>query len=148
MLLIQVKKFDHATELELPKQMTDGSAGADFTAAVTKAVTIDPGAFALIPTGLAVAVPEGYEMQVRPRSGLAAKHGVTVLNTPGTVDADYRGEVKVILINLGDYPFEITRGMRIAQAVIAQVPRVAYVEVDELSETQRGEGGFGHTGHQ
>ena len=148
MLQIKVKKLAHATELELPRQMTDGSAGADLTAAVEKSVTIQPGAFALIPTGLSVAVPEGYEMQVRPRSGLAAKHGVTVLNTPGTVDADYRGEVKVILINLGDGPFDVTRGMRIAQAVIAAVPRVAYIEVDELTETQRGEGGFGHTGHQ
>ncbi len=146
MISIQVKRLEHARGLELPKQMTAGSSGADLAAAVNDPITLEPGKFALIPTGLTVEIPVGFEMQVRPRSGLAAKHGVTVLNTPGTVDADYRGEVKVILINLGSEPFEITRGMRIAQAVIAEVPRVEYVEVSELSDTDRGEGGFGHTG--
>lgn len=146
MISIQVKRLEHAMGLELPKQMTDGSSGADLAAAIHTPIKIMPGQYALIPTGLIVEIPLGYEMQVRPRSGIAAKNGVTVLNTPGTVDADYRGEVQVILINLGSEPFEITRGMRIAQAVIAEVPRVEYLEVEVLSETDRGEGGFGHTG--
>ncbi len=146
MITIQVKRLPHAMGLELPKQMTPGSSGADLAAAIDTPLILEPGKFALVPTGLIVEIPLGYEMQVRPRSGLAAKNGVSVLNTPGTVDADYRGEVKVILINLGAEPFEITRGMRIAQAVIAEVPRVEYIEVNELSETDRGEGGFGHTG--
>lgn len=148
MITIKVKRLEHSEGLPLPQLMTAGAAGADFTAAVTESVTLQPGEYGMIPTGLSVEIPLGYEMQVRPRSGLAAKHGVTVLNTPGTVDADYRGEVKVILINLGKEPFEITRGMRIAQSVIAEVPQVEYVEVRELSETHRGEGGFGHTGHK
>ncbi len=148
MITIETKRLAHAHDLALPKQMTAGSSGADLAAAVEEPITLAPGKYALIPTGLSMAIPEGYEVQVRPRSGLAAKHGVTVLNTPGTVDADYRGEVKVILINLGEEPFEITRGMRIAQAVVAEVPRVEYLEVAELDETDRGAGGFGHTGHK
>jgi len=148
MITIETKRLPHAHDLAFPKQMTAGSSGADLAAAVEESITLEPGKYALIPTGLSMAIPVGYEVQVRPRSGLAAKHGVTVLNTPGTVDADYRGEVKVILINLGEESFEITRGMRIAQAVVAEVPRVEYLEVSELDETDRGAGGFGHTGHK
>lgn len=148
MVTVELKRLPHNTDLPLPQQMTAGSSGADLPAAVDTPIIIEPGKYAMVPTGLAMAIQEGYEVQVRPRSGLAAKHGVTVLNTPGTVDADYRGEVKVILINLGNEPFEITRGMRIAQAVVAEVPRVNYVEVNELDKTVRGDGGFGHTGHE
>ena len=118
----------------------------DLAAAIGAPVTLAPGGRAMVPTGLAIALPAGYEAQVRPRSGLAAKNGVTVLNTPGTVDADYRGEVKVILINLGDDAFEIERGMRIAQMVIAPVTQASLTEVDTLPETARGTGGFGSTG--
>ena len=118
----------------------------DLPAAVTADVILDPGERDLIATGLAIAVPDGYEAQIRPRSGLAARNGVTVLNTPGTVDADYRGEVKVILVNLGNEPFTVTRGMRIAQMVIAPVVQAAMEQVDELPETARGAGGFGSTG--
>jgi dUTP pyrophosphatase len=125
---------------------TAGSAGLDLAAAVDDAVLIPVGGRALIPTGFAVALPEGYEGQVRPRSGLAVQHGVTVLNAPGTIDADYRGEMKVPLINLGDAPFTVTRGMRIAQLVIAPVVAVRLVEVVELDTTGRGAGGFGSTG--
>jgi len=146
MVSIKVKRLESAEGLNLPCQMTAGSSGADLEAAVSSTLILNPGEFAPVPTGLTVEIPMGYEMQVRPRSGLAAKNGITVLNTPGTVDADYRGEVKVILINLGPVPFEITRGMRIAQAVIAEVPRVEYIEVEDLSDTERGSGGFGHTG--
>jgi dUTP pyrophosphatase len=125
---------------------TAGSAGLDLAAAVEDAVLIPVGGRALIPTGFAIALPEGYEGQVRPRSGLAVQHGVTVLNAPGTIDADYRGEMKVPLINLGDAPFTVTRGMRIAQLVIAPVVAVRLVEVVELDTTGRGAGGFGSTG--
>jgi dUTP pyrophosphatase len=125
-----------------------GASGHDIAAAVTEGETlvIAPGAFALVPCGFSLAVPVGYEAQIRPRSGLAARHGVTVLNAPGTVDADYRGEVKAILVNHGPDPFEIRRGDRIAQMVIAAVPDIALLEVDELEETERGTGGFGSTG--
>jgi dUTP pyrophosphatase len=125
---------------------TAGSAGLDLAAAVDDAVLIPAGGRALIPTGFAIALPEGYEGQVRPRSGLAVQHGVTVLNAPGTIDADYRGEMKVPLVNLGDAPFTVTRGMRIAQLVVAPVTAVRLVEVAELDATERGEGGFGSTG--
>jgi dUTP pyrophosphatase len=118
----------------------------DLTAAVVEAVTLPPGTRALIPCGFAIAVPEGYEGQVRPRSGLAARHGVTVVNAPGTIDADYRGEVMVALINLGQEPFVVERGMRIAQLLVVPVPRVTWSEVQELPATTRGAGGFGHTG--
>jgi dUTP pyrophosphatase len=143
---IAVSRLLHNTDLPLPAYETAQSAGMDLAAAIDAPVTLAPGGRATVPTGLAIALPAGYEAQVRPRSGLAAKNGVTVLNTPGTVDADYRGEVKVILINLGDDAFEIERGMRIAQMVIAPVTQASFAEVDTLPETARGTGGFGSTG--
>ena len=135
-----------AVEVELPSYQTDGSAGMDLRAAVPSPVRIEPGGRALIPTGLAIAIPGGFEGQVRPRSGLAHKHGITVLNTPGTIDSDYRGEVKVVLVNLGSEVFEVQRGDRIAQLLISPVARAALVVVDELDETVRGAGGYGSTG--
>lgn len=140
--------LDHGRGLELPRQQTPGAAGVDLLAAlgISEIMTIVPGARALVPCGFAMALPVGYEAQVRPRSGLAAKHGVTVLNTPGTIDADYRGEIKVILINLGSDPFEIRRGDRIAQMVVAPVSAVTFSERETLDATQRGAGGFGSTG--
>ena len=132
--------------LPLPRYMTPGAAGMDVVAAVEAAIVIEPGARAAIETGLAVAVPPGYELQVRPRSGLAWRHGLTVVNAPGTVDCDYRGEVKVLLVNLGDKPVTIERGERIAQWIVAPVVQVAVEQVDELDNTERGAGGFGHTG--
>ncbi|MBU1287470.1 MAG: dUTP diphosphatase [Alphaproteobacteria bacterium] len=132
----------------MPAYETSGSAGMDVRAAVPEAepLVLAPGARAMVPTGLSVAIPEGYEIQVRPRSGLAAKHGLTCLNTPGTIDSDYRGEIKVILINLGSEPFTIARGERIAQLVLAPVTQLGWVSVDTLDETSRGTGGFGSTG--
>ena len=129
-----------------PTYATELSAGMDLKAAITQPVTLAPLQRAMIPTGLHIALPEGTEAQIRPRSGLAAKHGVTVLNSPGTVDADYRGEIKVILINLSDEPFVINPGERIAQMVIARYEKAEWVETDSLDETARGEGGFGSTG--
>jgi len=143
---IDVTRLPHNADLPLPAYETAHSAGMDLAAAVDAPITLAPGGRAMVPTGLAIALPAGYEAQVRPRSGLAARDGVTVLNTPGTVDADYRGEVKVILINLGDRDFVVERGMRIAQMVIAPVTQAAWNEVAELSETARGAGGFGSTG--
>lgn len=145
---IQVKREPHGEGLPLPSYESDQAAGMDLRAAVEEGapLVLAPGKHAMVPTGLCIALPGGYEAQVRPRSGLAAKHGITVLNTPGTVDADYRGEVKVILINLGAEPFEIQRGERIAQMVIAPVTQGLFAEVAELSETARGAGGFGSTG--
>ncbi|TYC72306.1 dUTP diphosphatase [Stappia sp. BW2] len=143
---LELKRLEHGRDLPLPAYQSVLAAGLDLLAAVDGKVTLAPGARALVPTGLAMALPAGYEAQVRPRSGLAAKYGVTVLNTPGTIDADYRGEVKVILINLGEDPFEISRGDRIAQMVIAPVLQADIVEVEVLSETERGTGGFGSTG--
>ena len=145
---VQVRPLPHFEGLELPAYETSGSAGMDVRAAVPVAepVTLKPGERAMVPTGLSVAIPEGYEIQVRPRSGLAAKHGLTCLNTPGTIDSDYRGEIKVILINLGAEAFVIQRGERIAQLVLAPVTRLAWSEVDALDETARGAGGFGSTG--
>jgi dUTP pyrophosphatase len=136
----------HAGGLNLPKYATELSAGVDLEAAVEAPVTLKPGERQLIPTGLSIALPEGYEAQIRPRSGLAFKNGVTVLNSPGTIDADYRGEVKVILANLGQEAFTVERGMRIAQMVIAQYSRVSFNVVEQLDETARGAGGFGSTG--
>ncbi len=130
----------------VPKNMSAGAAGSDVTACLESALEILPGKRALVPTGLAVAIPEGFEIQVRPRSGLAAKKGITVLNTPGTIDSDYRGEVQVILANLGEVPVCIEPGERIAQLVVQAVPQVAWSEVTELPETARGAGGFGSTG--
>ena len=144
---VKVERLPHGADLDLPAYGSAEAAGCDLLAAIEAAVTLEPGARTLVPTGLKLALPPGYEAQVRPRSGLAAKHGVTVLNTPGTVDSDYRGEVKVILANLGDAPFTIERGMRIAQMVVAPVTRVAWDETADLDETARGAGGFGSTGH-
>lgn len=141
---VKVKRLPHGEGLDLPAYATAGAAGMDVLAA--EDVTIAPGARHAVASGLAVAIPTGYEIQVRPRSGLALKHGITVPNTPGTIDSDYRGELKVILINHGDLPFEIRRGDRVAQLVLAPVTRAAWLPVDELDETARGEGGFGSTG--
>lgn len=135
-----------STRVPLPAYVTAGAAGLDLPAAVDAGVTIAPGRFARIPCGFAVALPDGYEGQIRPRSGLAARHGVTVLNAPGTVDADYRGEVQVLLINHGTEPFVVEPGMRVAQLVVAPVAHVAWAEVEELPATARDAGGFGHTG--
>jgi dUTP pyrophosphatase len=145
---IRVVPLPHFEGLALPAYETDGAAGMDLRAAVAAdaPITLAPGQRVMAPTGLTIALPRGYEAQVRPRSGLAAKHGVTCLNTPGTIDADYRGEVKVILINLGQEPFVIARGERIAQMVIAPVTRGAFEVVATLDETARGAGGFGSTG--
>ena len=133
-------------DLQLPRYETIGSAGLDIRAAVTKDVVIDPGDIVLIPTGFAVAIPLGYEIQVRPRSGLAVKHGITLINSPGTIDSDYRGEVKVPLINHGKEPFTVVRGARIAQMILGTIVQAELLEVDELEPTERGAGGFGHTG--
>jgi dUTP pyrophosphatase len=130
----------------IPTYATVGAAGADLKARIDVPVVIAPGKRAMIPTGIRVEIPIGYEVQIRPRSGLAAKNGVTVLNTPGTIDSDYRGEIAVILINLGDEPFTVTRGMRIAQMVLAPVVQAEFVGQEALGATSRGEGGFGHTG--
>ena len=146
MVDVAVLRLPHAESLPLPAYQSDGAAGLDLLAAVEAPLTLPPLGRALVPTGLVLALPQGYEAQVRPRSGLAAKHGVTVLNSPGTVDADYRGEVKVILVNLSDTPFAIARGERIAQMVIAPVTRARLVEATELDGTARGAGGFGSTG--
>jgi len=143
---VALKALDHAVGLKMPKYETEQSAGMDLSAALEEAIELGSGERALIPTGLSIALPAGYEAQIRPRSGLAAKHGVTVLNTPGTIDADYRGEIKVILINHGQEPFTIERGMRIAQMVIAKHEQIAWDIVDDLEETERGAGGFGSTG--
>jgi dUTP pyrophosphatase len=143
---LELKRLPHGADLAVPAYQSDLAAGLDLQAAVEEMIVLDPGQRVLVPTGLAMAIPAGFEGQVRPRSGLAARHGVTVLNTPGTIDADYRGEVKVILINLGDVPFQIERGARIAQLVIAPVHQAQIVEVGDLSETDRGGGGFGSTG--
>jgi dUTP pyrophosphatase len=145
---VQFVWLDHGRGLEPPRQQTAGAAGVDLLAALATSdvLTIAPAARALVPTGISIALPAGYEAQVRPRSGLAAKHGVTVLNSPGTIDADYRGEIKVILINHGDAPFEIRRGDRIAQMVVAPVSSVTFDLKEALDETLRGAGGFGSTG--
>jgi len=143
---IAIRRLPHGEGLDLPAYATEASAGLDLSAAVGTAVEIAPGARALIPTGFAIELPRGYEAQVRPRSGLALRHGVTVLNSPGTIDADYRGEIGVILINHGDATFTVTRGARIAQLVVAPVARVAWREERVLAESVRGAGGFGSTG--
>jgi dUTP pyrophosphatase len=131
----------------MPVRMTEHAAGFDLHAALSETMTLQPGEIRLIPCGFAMALPPGYEAQVRPRSGLASRHGITMVNTPGTIDADYRGELQVPLINLGRQAFSIERGMRIAQMVIMPVPEVKLIEVEDLDETRRGKGGFGHTGH-
>lgn len=145
-ITIRLKRLPHGKGLPIPAYATAQAAGMDVVAA--EELVLAPGARHAVATGFALAIPDGYEVQVRPRSGLALKYGITCLNTPGTIDADYRGEVKVILANLGSEPFEIHRGDRIAQLVPAPVQRAAFAEVDELDDTARGDGGFGSTGHK
>ena len=141
---VRIKRLPHGRDLDLPTYATDGAAGMDVVAA--EAVTLKPGQRHAVATGLAVAIPDGYEIQVRPRSGLALKHGISVPNTPGTIDSDYRGELKVIMINHGTDDFPIARGDRIAQLVLAPVTQAEWDEVEELNDTARGSGGFGSTG--
>ena len=143
---VKVQKLKNFDGLDLPEYKTTGSAGLDLLAAIDHKQVLTPGQFKLIPTGIAIALPQGFEAQVRPRSGLAVKNGITVLNTPGTVDSDYRGELKVVLINLGEHDFIISRGMRIAQMVIARHEQISWQPVSELDSTERGQGGFGSTG--
>jgi len=145
-LTLQIRRLASAEGLALPCYMTPGAAGMDLHAATLEDVLIEPGGIALIPTGLEVAIPDGYEGQVRPRSGLAVKHGISLPNTQATIDSDYRGEIRVPLINLGRDAFRVSRGMRIAQFVVAPVARVTWEEVEDLSTTDRGRGGFGHSG--
>jgi dUTP pyrophosphatase len=145
---VRITRLAHAKDLPLPSYQTALAAGLDLTAALPPdaPLKLAPGARALVPCGIAIALPDGFEAQVRPRSGLAAKHGLTLLNSPGTIDADYRGEIQVILVNLGTETVAITRGMRIAQMVVATVTRARLLEVDSLDQTGRGSGGFGSTG--
>jgi dUTP pyrophosphatase len=143
---IQVVRLSHAEGLPLPAYATAGAAGLDLVAAVGETLVVPPGGRALVPTGLLVAVPAGHELQVRPRSGLALRHGIVLPNSPGTIDEDYRGELQVIVMNLGDAPFAVERGMRIAQAVLAPVTRARFREVAALDATERGRAGFGSTG--
>ena len=143
---VAVTTLPHAENLGLPAYATEHAAGMDLCAAVTNDIILQPGQRTLIPTGLSIALPEGFEAQIRPRSGLALKNGITVLNSPGTIDADYRGEVQVILANLGTENFTVTRGMRIAQMVVARYSRVEWQQTEQLSSTARGAGGFGSTG--
>ncbi len=145
-LNVYFKILPHARGLELPAYATPDSAGLDLRAALAEPLLLEPGKRALIPTGFQMALPQGYEAQIRPRSGLAFRHGVTMLNTPGTIDADYRGEIKVLAVNLGEEPFEIRHGDRIAQMVIAPVTRADVQVVSDLPDSKRGEGGFGSTG--
>ena len=144
MIKILIKRL--SKEVSLPKYETSGSSGMDLSANIDTKINIEPGKTAIIPTGLALSIPKGFEIQIRPRSGLAAKQKISVLNTPGTIDSDYRGEIKVILINLGQEPFKVEKGLRIAQMVVCPVVQAQLKEVDDLNETGRGEGGFGSTG--
>ncbi|MCY3703251.1 MAG: dUTP diphosphatase [Rhodospirillales bacterium] len=144
-LTVRIRRLPHALN-ELPARMTEGSSGFDLPAAIPEAMTLAPGATIVVPTGLTLEIPEGYEGQVRPRSGLALRHGITVLNGPGTIDADYRGEVAVILVNHGHEPHVIERGARVAQLVIQRLTAIRFEEVQQLSATHRGSGGFGSTG--
>lgn len=143
---VEVKTLLHFEGLSLPEYQTGGASGFDLCAACETPLPIAPGARILVPTGLQVSIPHGFELQIRPRSGLAAKHGITLLNTPGTIDSDYRGEIKLIVINLGSELFLVERGMRMAQAVLAEALKAKLVPADNLSATGRAEGGFGHTG--
>ena len=145
-LKVPLQRMPHGNDLDLPSYATALSAGMDLIAAVDDPISLEPGARAVIPSGIAIALPQGFEAQVRPRSGLAAKHGVTVLNSPGTIDADYRGEIGVILVNFGDETFHVDRGMRIAQMVVAAIETVAWSETKTLPASVRGDGGFGSTG--
>ncbi|MDW7739484.1 MAG: dUTP diphosphatase [Bacillota bacterium] len=141
-----IKRAENALDIPLPCYMTDGSSGMDLYAAVENVLTVEPNRTVLVPTGIFAAVPMGYELQVRPRSGLAVKNSIGILNSPGTIDSDYRGEIKIIIINLGEAPFNIKRGDRIAQIVLCPVIRAELEETDELPSTERSDGGFGHTG--
>jgi dUTP pyrophosphatase len=145
-VVLKVKRLDNNPDLPLPSYESGGSSGLDLRAAVVKEVTLRPGEIMLIPTGLSISLPKGYEAQIRPRSGLALRYGLGLVNSPGTIDADYRGEVGVIAINWGKKPLTIRRGERIAQVVISKVSRARVEEVDELDATKRGKGGFGHSG--
>ncbi|WP_174802072.1 dUTP diphosphatase [Martelella limonii] len=145
-MTLKLKRLEHADGIEPPAYETSGSAGMDIRAALDAPMTLQPGKRALVPTGFIFEIPEGYEAQIRPRSGLAFKNGITCLNTPGTIDSDYRGEVKVLLVNLGEEAFIIERGMRIAQVVIAPVTQMPVSVVDAVTDTKRGAGGFGSTG--
>jgi dUTP pyrophosphatase len=148
MVKVAIRQLAHAEGLPLPHYATPGAAGLDLSAAIgeNEKITLKPGKRTLVPTGLQIHLPEGYEAQVRPRSGLALKNGIALVNAPGTIDADYRGEIGVILVNLGEVDFEITRGLRIAQMVIAPVSRVDLIAADSVEASERGEGGFGSTG--
>lgn len=143
---IFIKKIDGAKDLPLPKFMTNGAAGMDLYANVNGEVVINPGGIKLIPSGISIEVPAGYEAQIRPRSGLAIKNGISLVNTPGTIDSDYRGEINIIMINFGEKPFVIKRGDRIAQMIINKIEIPSIIEVNELNNTERGAGGFGSTG--
>lgn len=143
---LYIKRLEGAKDLPLPKFMTDGSAGMDLYAAVTEPIMIKPGEIKLVPTGISISIENGYEAQVRPRSGLALKHGISLVNTPGTIDSDYRGEINLIMVNFGNSEFEIKRGERVAQMVINKIEVPSIVEVEELNDTERGIGGFGSTG--
>ncbi|HID98310.1 MAG TPA: dUTP diphosphatase [Thermodesulfobacteriaceae bacterium] len=145
-IAVQIKKLSHGADLPVPEYITEHAAGMDLAAAIDHTLTIEPGEIVLIPSGIAVALPPGYEFQIRPRSGLAVKHGLTVINSPGTIDADYRGEIKIGLINLGRVAVIIKRGQRIAQMVLAQTLRTAWIQVENLPASDRGDGGFGHSG--
>lgn len=144
---VQVRRLPGSEDLPLPGYQTPESAAVDLHAAVREALDVQPGDIVLVPTGLTIALPSGYEAQVRPRSGLALKHGLSLPNTPATIDADYRGEIKVPVINLGRATVRIERGMRIAQMLVTPVPRIVWQEVEQLPDSDRGSGGFGHTGH-
>ena len=145
-ITIRVRRLPHGEDVDLPRAMTPGAAASDVCAAVSEPLVIAPGAIAAVPTGLAVEIPAGWELQIRPRSGLALRHGVTLINAPATIDSDYRGEILIALVNLGREPFVVTHGMRIAQVLPQRVTRVTWEEAPALAETARGEGGFGHTG--
>ncbi|MCX8105125.1 MAG: dUTP diphosphatase [Ignavibacterium album] len=148
-ITIKVKRIsDEFSDVELPVYATDGSAGMDIRAAIKDEMILQPGKVVLVPTNISVEIPKGYEIQVRPRSGLAANHSIGILNSPGTIDSDYRGEVKIIMMNFGDEPFVIHRGDRIAQLVVSKIYQANIIETDNLNSSQRGEGGFGHTGKQ
>ncbi len=145
-VVLPLKRAEHTADIPMPRYMTAGASGMDLYAAVESEETINPGELALIPSGLRAAVPPGYELQIRPRSGLAAKNGIGILNSPGTIDSDYRGEIKVIMINLGPEPFTVKRKDRIAQMVLCPVVRAEITEVSKLPDSDRSDGGFGHTG--
>jgi dUTP pyrophosphatase len=143
---VGIRRVEAAAHVELPEYQTQGASGLDVRAAIAHEIVIPPGGITVIPSGFALEIPEGYEAQVRPRSGLATRHGVTLANSPATIDSDYRGELRIALINLGGSPFAVLPGMRIAQLVFAPVTRIEWSEVAQLTATQRGDGGFGHTG--